>query len=34
VLLSPAERREIRSFLDAFEEWRMERPLRTARFLG
>jgi DNA repair protein RecO (recombination protein O) len=33
VLLSPAARREIRAFLDAFEEWRMERPLRTARFL-
>jgi DNA repair protein RecO (recombination protein O) len=33
VRLSPSDAGEIRSWLTAFVEWRLERPLRTARFL-
>ncbi len=33
VRLPAAEEAEIRRFLDGHEEWRLERPLRTARFL-
>jgi DNA repair protein RecO (recombination protein O) len=31
--LPAADEEEMRGFLDAHEEWRLERPLRTARFL-
>jgi len=34
IRLSPADRRAIRAFLNAFVEWRLERALRTSRFLG